>query len=41
VQELSIYLTMSPDAPDRKAVEQAIDAARRDIPMAQPRFDLE
>ena len=41
VQELSIYLTMSPDAPDRKAVEQAIDALRKDIPMAQPRFDLE
>jgi tetratricopeptide (TPR) repeat protein len=41
VQELSIYLTMSPDAPDRKAVEQAIEAARKDIPMAQPRFDLE
>lgn len=41
VQEFSIYLTMSPDAPDRKAIEQTIDAARKDIPMAQPRFDLE
>jgi hypothetical protein len=41
VQELSIYLTMSPDAPDRKAVEQAIESVRKDIPMGQPRFDLE
>jgi len=41
VQEYSIYLTMSPDASDRRVIEQAIDAARKDIPMAQPRFDLE
>ena len=41
VQEFSIYLTMSPDAADRRAIEQAIEAARKDIPMAQPKFDLE
>jgi hypothetical protein len=37
VQELSVYLTLAPDAPDRKAVEQAIAAARKDIPMGQPK----
>jgi len=41
VQEYSIYLNMSPDAPDRKAVEQAIQSARKDIQMTQPKLGLE
>ena len=41
VQEFSIYLTMAPDAPDRKAIEQAIASARKDIPMTQPKVELE
>ena len=36
IQELSIYVTMAPDAPDRKAVEQVIAAARKDIQMTRP-----
>jgi len=41
VQEYSIYLNMSPEAPDRKAVEQAIESARKDIQMTQPKLGLE
>lgn len=41
IQEYSIYLTDAPDAPDRKAVEAAIAAARKDIDMTQPRQGLE
>jgi hypothetical protein len=41
IQEFSIYVTMAPDAPDRKAVEQAIASARKDIPMTQPKLELE
>jgi hypothetical protein len=41
IQEFSIYVTMVPDAPDRKSVEQAIAAARKDIQMTQPRLELE
>ena len=36
IQEFSIYVTMAPDAPDRKTVEQAIAAARKDIQMSAP-----
>ena len=36
IQEFSIYVTMAPDAPDRKTVEQAIAAARKDIQMSTP-----
>jgi hypothetical protein len=36
IQEFSIYVTLAPDAPDRKVVEQAIAASRRDIQMAKP-----
>ena len=31
VQEFSVYITMQPDAPDRAAIEKAIEAARGDI----------
>ncbi|HVP68555.1 MAG TPA: PEGA domain-containing protein [Anaeromyxobacteraceae bacterium] len=31
VQEFSVYITLQPDAPDRAAVEKAIEAARGDI----------
>jgi len=41
VQEYSIYLNMSPEAPDRKVIEQAIESARKDIQMTQPRLELE
>jgi hypothetical protein len=41
IQEFSIYVTMAPDAPDRKAVDDTIAAARKDIPMTQPRIELE
>ncbi len=41
IQEFSIYVTMAPDAPDRKAVEQSIASARKDIPMTQPKLELE
>jgi hypothetical protein len=41
IQEWSLYVTMAPDAPDRKAVEQAIASTRKDIPMTQPRIELE
>ncbi len=33
IRELSLYVTQAPDAPDRKAVEQAIAAMRHDIDM--------
>ncbi len=36
IQEFSIYVSMAPDAPDRKAVEQAIAGARKDIQMTRP-----
>jgi tetratricopeptide (TPR) repeat protein len=41
IQEYSLYLTMAPDAPDRKVIEQTIAAARKDIPMTQPKIGLE
>jgi len=41
IQEYSLYLTMAPDAPDRKVIEQIIAAARKDIPMTQPKVELE
>jgi hypothetical protein len=41
IQELSIYVNMAPDAPDRKTVEQLIAAARKDIQMSRPAPALE
>jgi tetratricopeptide (TPR) repeat protein len=41
IQEFSIYLTLAPDAPDRKEIEQAIASARKDIQMTQPKLELE
>jgi len=41
IQEWSLYVSLAPDAPDRKAVEQAIAGARKDIPMSQPKVPLE
>ncbi len=41
IKEFSIYLSLSPDAPDRKAVEEAIAAASRDIEMPAPKLPLD
>jgi hypothetical protein len=41
VKEYSLYLSLAPDAPDRKAVEQAIAGARRDIEMSTSKPPLE
>jgi hypothetical protein len=41
IKEFSLYLSLAPDAPDRKAVEDAISAASRDIDMAAPKARLE
>ena len=40
IKEYSLYLSLSPDAPDRKEVEDAIAAASRDIEMPAPRLPL-
>jgi hypothetical protein len=37
VKEWSLYLSLMPDAPDRKAIEQSIAATRRDIEMSPAR----
>jgi len=37
IKEYSLYLSLAPDAPDRKEVEEAISAASRDIEMAPPK----
>jgi hypothetical protein len=37
IKEYSLYLTLAPDAPDRKAVEEAIAAVSRDIEMTAPK----
>lgn len=41
IKEYSLYLSLSPDAPDRKAVEEAITATARDIEMTAPRAPLD
>jgi len=41
VKEWSLYLSLMPDAPDRKAVEQSIAASRRDIEMTPARPGLD
>jgi regulator of sirC expression with transglutaminase-like and TPR domain len=37
IKEYSLYLSLAPDAPDRREVEEAISAASRDIEMAPPK----
>lgn len=39
VQEFSVYLMMEPQAPDRVAIERAIEAARRDMTIAPLKTD--
>ena len=41
IKEYSLYLSLSPDAPDRKAIEEAITATARDIEMTAPRAPLD
>ncbi len=41
VKEFSLYLSLAPDAPDRKAIEQAIASSRKDIDMTAPKPALE
>lgn len=41
IQEYSLYLSLAPDAPDRKAVEEAIAAASRDIEMTAPKLPMD
>ncbi len=41
IQEYSLYVSMAPDAPDRKAIERTIAAARKDIQMEAPKPALE
>ena len=41
IKEWSLYLSLAPDAPDRKAVEEAISAASRDIDMTAPKARME
>lgn len=41
VKEYTMYLSMSPDAPDRKAIEEAITATSKDIDMAPAKVPLD
>jgi cytochrome c-type biogenesis protein CcmH/NrfG len=41
VKEWSLYLSLMPDAPDRKVIEQSIAATRRDIEMTPPRPNVD
>ncbi len=41
IKEYSLYLSLSPDAPDRKAIEEAITATASDIEMTAPRAPLD
>jgi len=41
IKEYSLYLSLSPDAPDRKAIEEAITATSKDIEMTPPKLPLD
>jgi tetratricopeptide (TPR) repeat protein len=41
IKEYSLYLSLAPDAPDRKAIEEAITATSRDIDMTPPKTPLD
>jgi tetratricopeptide (TPR) repeat protein len=37
IKEYSLYLSLAPDAPDRKEIEQAVAASRKDIEIPMPK----
>ncbi len=41
IKEYSLYLSLSPGAPDRKEIEEAITATSRDIEMTTPKLPLD
>lgn len=41
VRQFSLYISLAPDAPDRKEIEKAVGLARKDIPMTTPKPPLE
>jgi hypothetical protein len=41
IKEYSLYLSLAPDAPDRKAIEEAISATGKDIDMTAPKTPLD
>jgi tetratricopeptide (TPR) repeat protein len=41
IREYSLYISLAPEAPDRKEIEKAVGLARRDIQMTAPKPPLE